>query len=138
MVKGNKISMLIFTYGTLKSKYGNNGLLAGASMIREDRVHGFKLLDSGFPVARAADGCIITGEVWDIGDPKTDAKSQSILDRLDRLEGYRKESPESSMYTREVIRTEHDVECHMYVGNVNSFRSNRDWPCVDKVYTWSY
>lgn len=130
--------MNVFVYGTLKSRYGNNSLLAGASMVSEDRVHGYKLLNSGFPVARAADGCIITGEVWDIGDPETNAQSRSILDRLDRLEGYRKENPESSMYTREVIRTEHDIECHMYVGNVQSFRGNRDWPDVDKVYTWSH
>ena len=130
--------MNVFVYGTLKSRYGNNGLLAGASLVREDRVHGYKLLDSGFPVARAADDCIITGEVWDIGNPETDVKSRSILDRLDRLEGYRIHSPESSMYTREVIRTEHDIECHMYVGNVQGFRSNEEWPSVDKVYTWSH
>lgn len=134
--------MLVFVYGTLKQKYGNNYILAGAKMVREDRVRGYKLLDAGFPVARVDANGIITGEVWDIGNPDSDVKARTILDRLDRLEGYRQDNPEHSMYTREVIRTEHDIECNMYVGNVNGFRRNEDWPCVEvgetKIYTWSY
>lgn len=129
--------MNIFVYGTLKANYVNNRLLAGAKMVQEDRVLGYKLLDSGFPVARVADGCIITGEVWDIGNPDTDAQARTILNRLDRLEGYRQENPESSMYTREAIRTETNIDCHMYVGNVNGFRHNPEWPNTDKVYTWA-
>lgn len=133
--------MLVFVYGTLKQKYGNNYILAGATKVREDRVRGYKLLDSGFPVARLAENSIITGEIYDIGDPATSDQARTILGRLDRLEGYRQDNPESSMYTREVIRTEHDIECNMYVGNPKGFQRNEDWPCEEvgdlKIYTWS-
>ena len=129
--------MLVFVYGTLKSKYGNNRLLTGANLIREDRVHGYKLLNSGFPVAKVAEDCIITGEVCDIGEPTTDHAARLILTRLDQLEGYYADSPEHSMYTRNEVVTENGLQCNMYVGNVKSFQNNEDWPDDNKVYTWN-
>lgn len=105
--------MLIFTYGTLMSGFGNNRLLNGSEGYRECTLIGpaktartFFMRHVGFPVIRACngiddDGTYITGEVWDIGDPETDPASADVLLRMDRLEGVsRSRNPEHGMYMR--------------------------------------
>lgn len=100
--------MNVFVYGTLKSGYGNNALLRDSTFVSVGTVAGYKLYDSGFPVARPSDGDTIIGEIWDIGD------NENTLRNLDRLES------EGRMYIRTPVKaiaengTEMDVQ--MYVG----------------------
>jgi gamma-glutamylcyclotransferase (GGCT)/AIG2-like uncharacterized protein YtfP len=101
--------MRVTVYGTLKTGYSNNRLLAEATKIADVTVDGFKLWNAGFPVAQRSPGESIIGELWDIGD------RQDILQRLDRLES------EGSMYNREdvVVRFPDGTEeaANMYVGH---------------------
>lgn len=99
--------MLVVVYGTLKRGYGNNRILqAGkAEFIKEVKIPGYKLYNCGFPVAKAEEGAVSLGELWDIGD------NPDTLRALDRLES------EGSMYNRVPIRTESGEEAQMYVGH---------------------
>lgn len=113
--------MLIAVYGTLKSTYGNNRILQGgnASLLSEGVVRGFKLYDSGFPVAAHSDMDSIKVEVWDIFD------NSETLGRLDGLEGHRGNDNPSSMYFREVVTVHTDngtLEANMYVGSPTFWR----------------
>lgn len=134
--------MLVTVYGTLKRGYGNNVLLRDASFVDTCTVKGFKLYNSGFPVASPNEDTFISGEVFDIsGDA-------SILKNLDRLEGHRGNNPEDgSMYLRLPVISLLDtvgieVETNMYVGNPHSwgkFRSLREcsFNTETNTYTWS-
>lgn len=92
--------MKIAVYGTLKRGHHNNVILMNAQFLEERIVKGYKLLDSGFPVAMPCDTSSIKVEIFDIGD------DEITLMRLDRLEA------EGRMY----IRTKID-DFQMYVGN---------------------
>lgn len=114
--------MLVAVYGTLKQGYGNNRILQGgnASLLSEGIVRGFKLYDSGFPVAAHSENDSIKVEVWDVFDD-----SMRTLDRLDSLEGHRGNDNPSSMYFREVVTVHTDngtLETQMYTGNPTFWR----------------
>ncbi len=116
--------MLVAVYGTLKQGYGNNRILQGgnASLLSEGIVRGFKLYDSGFPVAAHSEGDCIRVEVWDIGD---DEESIVTLNRLDGLEGHRGNDNPTSMYFRETVEVHTDngtLEAQMYMGNPTFWR----------------
>lgn len=87
--------MKLFVYGTLKSKYGNNRLLQGATFLGEAvTVKEYFLGSGGIPYAipNAPDGkkmLPIMGEVWEI--------NEEHLRRCDNLEGH------PSFYTRTTI-----------------------------------
>lgn len=92
--------MKVIVYGTLKRGYGNNRLLSTSKFIEPRVVHGYRLYNSGFPVARASgpEDSII-GELWELDGPGT-------LQSLDWLEG------EGRMYIRTLI----EEDTYMYVG----------------------
>lgn len=123
--------MKVFVYGTLKSGYGNNRLLSGCTLVGVGTVHGYKLYNSGFPVASPSLEHAIFGEVWDIGE------NDAIRESLDRLEG------EGYMYDRvsvSVVMADKSIEdADMYVGNRRFWR---DWgdlhecPSNEGVYRW--
>lgn len=87
--------MRLFCYGTLKSKYGNNRLLQGATFLGEAVTIKKYFLGSGgipFAMTSAPEGgemLPIMGEVWEIDDEH--------LRRCDNLEGH------PSFYTRNTI-----------------------------------
>lgn len=132
--------MRLLVYGTLKRHYNNNRFLHNASFIREDRVRGFKLKDSGFPAAMPDEGAMITGEVWDIGDPTKDRIAADTLAGCDMLEGYDHRSKDNYFYVRKEVLTESGEQVSMYVGCPESFEGRPDWPCTEehemRVYSW--
>lgn len=92
--------MKVIVYGTLRRGHGNNVLLSAAQYLETKELKGYKLYDSGFPVAHPDENSSVIVEVYDLGDNK------AILDRLDRLEG------EGYMYDRKKVDG-----CYMYIGN---------------------
>lgn len=82
------MTKLIFVYGTLMSKYGNNHLLSehGGKLVRNDIINNYRLYYSGglgsFPVASPEEGHAMCGEIWDVS-----ANPDAIMRSLDRLEG---------------------------------------------------
>lgn len=123
--------MKAFVYGTLKSGYGNNRLLSGHTLVGMGTVVGYKLYNSGFPVAAPSLGHSIAGELWDIGDDK------ATLSSLDRLES------EGMMYDRvpvSVVMQDGAVEsAQMYVGNRHFWRGYEtlpECPVNEGVYRW--
>lgn len=134
--------MLVVVYGTLKRGYGNNRLLK-AVFLSECIVDGFKLYNSGFPVAAVSAGESIKGEVWDIGDHVEGVGKQTLYN-LDRLEGCR--GDDSSMYNRHHVVAYGDggmlYHCDMYVGNPKywrEFNTLRECPKDENnnSYYWS-
>lgn len=107
------IMKLIFVYGTLKRGYGNNKLLYNHTFISDGIVHGYKLYNCGFPIARQCNSASSKGELWDIEDNK------ETLYYLDRLES------EGHMYFRrqvEVHTPQGNFEADMYVGGEGYWR----------------
>lgn len=125
--------MKVFVYGTLKRGYGNNILLREARHHENYIVKGYKLYNSGFPVAAPAEDSSVSGEIYDIGDPDTDIKAKAILNSLDRLEsnGY--------MYDRVVVDEYYGEPLSMYVGCKDRWPFERmtECPSEDNIYTWS-
>lgn len=131
--------MLVATYGTLKRGHNNwNYHLKGRStFISEGVVRGFKLYYAGFPVAAPSNGDCIKVEVFDIGDQK------DVLQGLDRLEGYREDHLEGSMYHRIEVDVHTDkgtITTGMYVGNPESWRDFKGMREMGKddngIYQW--
>lgn len=132
--------MKYFVYGTLKSGYGNNRLLSSGTFVGKAFVDGYKLYDSGFPVATSCEKSTVVGEVWEVRDE--DSRTQS---NLDALEGF------PYMYGRDKVTAKvvqmtpgsldvFDHECQMYVGNPNSWDFNRMKECPvngNGQYEWS-
>ena len=126
--------MKYFFYGTLKSGYGNNRLLSSGKLVGKALVDGYKLFNSGFPVATKEEGAYVVGEVWEVADE--DFRTQS---NLDALEGY------PYMYGRDTVHASIDEvtghECQMYVGNNESWRNFaglKECPVnKDGNYEWS-
>jgi gamma-glutamylaminecyclotransferase len=75
--------MKVFVYGTLKSKYWNNRLLAGATFLGEAFTEKrYTMRGSGVPYIMPNDaGFPVKGEVFEIDE-------QQHLPGLDRLEGH--------------------------------------------------
>lgn len=84
--------MKIFVYGTLKQKYWNNRLLAGATFLGEAFTEKrYTMLGSGVPyILPNPEGLPVKGEIFEIDEHKH-------LPALDRLEGH------PSGYTRTTI-----------------------------------
>ena len=124
----------LFTYGTLQNKQSNNRLLSSSKLIGEATVEGYKLFNSGFPVATKNEGTKVIGEIWEVDTEET-------WRRLDGLEGY------PHMYGRDtvsVMPVEQELgdhyECQMYVGNPDSWRQFKgmtECPKKDETYQWS-
>lgn len=129
--------MKYFFYGTLKSGYGNNRLLSSGKLVGKAVVDGYKLFNSGFPVATKEEGASVVGEVWEVADEDTRTQSN-----LDALEGYPYMYGRDTVEAVEVVESMGDShECQMYVGNNESWRNFaglRECPVnKDGNYEWS-
>lgn len=119
--------MLLVTYGTLKRGHGNNRILQtqDSKFVSECTVRGYKLYDSGFPVASESAGDTISGELWDIGDVESNPGSIATLNRLDGLEGFRGNDNPTSMYFRHEIvahTSDGQFDANIYVGSPTFWR----------------
>lgn len=125
--------MKVFVYGTLKRGGGNNEwALQNAVFLQEHVVSGFKLFNSGFPVAAPSPKDKVRGEIWDIGDVTESSKAKETLMRLDRLEG------NGQMYNREVVDTHEGDDVWMYIGMSPPWHFARmeDCPNEEGIYEW--
>ena len=113
--------MKIAVYGTLKRGHHNNVILMSAQFLEERTIKGFKLMDSGFPVAIPDEESSIKAEIWDIGNDK------ETLRRLDMLEG------EGRMYVRTAVD-----DFQLYVGHPTFWKPDRmqELPSIDNVYEY--
>lgn len=119
--------MKLAAYGTLKEGYGNNRLLADATFVEERTIKGFKLFNSGFPVAAHSPDDSIIVEIYDIGEVPN-----STLRACDWLEN------EGRMYHRTEINEKEDI--WMYVGHDDFWQFDTMTevkPREDGVYEWS-
>lgn len=71
----------VFVYGTLKQGYGNNRVLQDSEFLGHATVKDYGLIDGGIPYAVYSPGSSVIGEVFHV-------TSQSVMERLDMLEGY--------------------------------------------------
>ncbi len=87
----------MFVYGTLRRGQGNYGLVARATVAEFDAVAlDHMLYVVGLPYAADRPGSTVTGELMVIAS----ADYETVLARLDRLEGFRPDAPERSHYVR--------------------------------------
>jgi gamma-glutamylcyclotransferase (GGCT)/AIG2-like uncharacterized protein YtfP len=109
----------VFVYGSLLSGLGNHGLLEDATFLGKTKTpRGFAMLDLGwFPGVIHSDvhEAPVLGEVYEVDD--------DTLKRLDRLEGYRHEEPDSGLYNKATIETEFG-EAIIYIYNNHYGRGN--------------
>lgn len=116
----------VFVYGTLLSGMGNNTILKDSKYLgKATTSSNFRMLDVGwFPgVIEDPSGIPIHGEVYEVSD--------TILQRLDRLEGFRPEDPENGLYNRTTIDTPFG-EAIIYIynnhlGRNKAFVTSGDW-----------
>lgn len=87
--------MNVFVYGTLLPGLRLHALLAGSIMVDHGFVEDCKLYDLGdYPALVEGEGRVV-GEIYDI--------PESILDYLDRVEGYDPKRPQYSLYIRRQV-----------------------------------
>lgn len=103
---------MVFVYGTLKRKHGNHQLLKRATYYGTCRVDGYGLIDGVIPYAERRDGHHVMGELYHV-------TGQSVMDSLDRLEGY------PYHYGRDYVTAtleggSESYGCWMYVGQQRS------------------
>ena len=120
--------MLMFTYGTLMSGFGNNYLLSGddgrRGMLKPSKLIGpavtikrFKMYGYGFPYIREdEDGYPVLGELWDIGDVENDKDAAKVLKTLDMLESVNHDNPANGFYAR--VRANVKVRNETYNANL--------------------
>lgn len=135
--------MYVVCYGTLKRGYGNNRFLRDATFVQECTVDDHKLYTGGFPVAAPSVGEKIKGELWDIGNPSTDAFASKCVQGMDMLEGYYYDNLPRSMYHRLEVHAVGDngtvYAAQMYIGNPRvwrDFENKQLCPIVDGAYRW--
>lgn len=91
-------SHYVAVYGTLKRGYSNHRLLVRARFLGTDHLRSIVLFDLGpYPGARKGPSQGVLVEVYEVGN--------AGLARLDALEGYNAEMPESGLYTRQRLAT---------------------------------
>lgn len=111
-------------YGSLRKGFGNYKWClenkSGVDFVKEEDIPGFDMYSlGGFPGINVGEGTI-KGEIFSI-------ENESIEDRLDNLEGYRKNSPESSMYIKEIVNTSiGPAYIYVYNGNLKSISQKVD------------
>jgi len=119
--------MKVFVYGTLKKGYGNHRCLDGAKFIKETITKPiYDLVDVGYFPGLVSGNNAIQGEIYEIND--------SILKRLDNLEGYRGKSSNSNLYNRIIIKIE-DEDIYTYKFNRSSENLKKIKP-IDNIVTW--
>lgn len=127
----------VFVYGTLKSGYGNNRLLEGASLLGEGQLPDHKCYYYGsvgsFPFVVKSKGTMVAGEVYEV--------DAATLRSLDSLEGYREGEP-VRFYDRQastiIMNDQTEIsDVLYYLGNENWMDDPREVPSTDGVYCWS-
>lgn len=103
-----------FVYGTLKQGHGNNRILQQSSTAKfiENAITepNFTMISLGaFPGVIEGGNTAIHGEIWSVEDDETKR-------RLDSLEGYYKNNPESSLYIKQQIKL-NDKTVNIYILN---------------------
>ena len=115
----------LFVYGTLMS--GLRASLESNAALNfkgNDTIQG-DMFDVGYyPGVKLGGDGIVQGEVYEI-------LSEEVIPALDRYEGYHSDSPEHSLYLREVRRTGSGIETYVYeynqdVSNLTPVRDG-DW-----------
>ena len=88
--------MYVFVFGTLRKGDSRFGVLDGCKCLHEVAfVDGFEMLSLGsFPGIVPGPGRIV-GEIYEI--------DETILARLDAIEGYREDDPKHSLYIRQGV-----------------------------------
>jgi gamma-glutamylcyclotransferase (GGCT)/AIG2-like uncharacterized protein YtfP len=91
---------LVAVYGSLRKGMGNSRLLEGVKMLGTTKtLPKFKLFSlGGFPGIHAGDKEVVI-EVYETDD-------QSVLQRLDWLEGYNPRNPKTGLYDKQLTDTE--------------------------------
>lgn len=107
--------MKIFVYGTLKRGFHNHKCLGDSKFLTGAVLMDFEVYDLpyGFPGIKPKNGRGVFGEIYEV--------SEEQLPRVDMLEGYREDSPQTSMYLRikAVALTDDDTleEVYTYMWN---------------------
>lgn len=110
-----------FVYGTLINGFGNYGYFLKGNTIDEQEAtaEGFQLYDvanGGFPGIIKGEGTV-KGQLMYFSD----YEFENVLKQLDRLEGYRPDSGNHSMYIREEVTVKNQlgepVQAWMYLWN---------------------
>lgn len=101
----------VAVYGTLKSGCSNHSLLADSLRVDEGWILGLSLYHLGlFPAAtRSKSEQPVFVEVY--------AVSKDTLEKLDHLEDFDPQSPETSLYVRTRMRVEGGTSCWIYLYN---------------------
>lgn len=115
----------VFVYGSLLSGMGNHHILENSTFLGHTvTTPDFAMIDlGGFPgLINYLPGVAIKGEVYEVND--------TVMARLDRLEGYHSDNPTGGLYNRQEINTEFG-EAIVYIYN-NRYRADRfvttgDW-----------
>ena len=91
----------LFVYGTLKRGFANHELVSHACEILPAKAKGTLYdLPYGYP-AMMLEGCgVVCGELLVFDDIR------DVLPAIDRLEGYRPDEPEGSLFVRVVVEVE--------------------------------
>ena len=101
----------VAVYGTLKKGFSNHILLADSPLVDEGWILGLSLYDLGpFPAAkRSHSPQPVFVEVY--------AVTAATLRRLDELEDYYPDSPQTSLYVRKRMQVEGSSSCWVYIYN---------------------
>lgn len=113
---------IVFVYGSLTSKFWNHHILKDCNALSLGKGFTGGVLHSlgRIPGYRRSDNprAVVTGELYLVDDV--------CLARLDRLEGYRQDAPETSMYNRivtECVLIDHNTTetafIYEYNGNID-------------------
>ena len=103
----------VFVYGTLLRGYWNHDrCLTGQTFLKEaTTAPEYTMLHlGGFPGIVEGGKTTIIGEVYEVSE-------DCLLNKLDRLEGYRPSNPEKSMYIRKTITLTDGTEVYTYIYN---------------------
>jgi gamma-glutamylcyclotransferase (GGCT)/AIG2-like uncharacterized protein YtfP len=116
----------VFVYGTLKSGFGNHYLLEGSTFKGPASVSG-RLYVNGLPYFKRGCG-IVKGELYLVDD--------LTLRRLDILEGYREQNPETSFYNRVRVEWQYGHLPDDDTGGGEAWAYEYNGPVDEKHYIW--
>jgi len=117
----------IFVYGSLRYGARANDLMRGCKRIGLDKIDGAIYNLGSFPGYKPSGPGEVIGDVYEVPLES----SESVLQRLDRYEGYHASDESQSLYVRFKIQTALGRDCWVYVykhGIANAeFIPSGDW-----------